>query len=145
MKNKKKLIIAGIATALVLAVALVIYTTLLQPKTDIGKTQDINGLFITVSDAQLISNSQKIRVHFKIKNDTEQKAGIGAGDFYITVNKKAYRMVGGDNFGQELEKGKTITGSGYYEFPKEQDNVLLTYTSPEGEKLNWDLGKVHEK
>ncbi|KGL42473.1 hypothetical protein BMT55_12680 [Listeria newyorkensis] len=145
MKNKKKFTIAGMVAILVLTVGLAINATLLQPKTDIGTTQDINGLFIKVADVQLVNNAKKVRVHFEVKNNTKQTTGIGAGNFHITVNKKDYQMTGGNNFGQEIAKGETITGDGYYEFPKEQDKVLLTYTSPEGETLTWDLGKVDEK
>lgn len=145
MKNIKKFTIAGIVAILVLAVALVLNTTLLQPKTDIGKTQDLSGLFIKVADAQLVDSTKKVQVHFEVKNNAKQATGIGAGNFHITVNKKDYQMTGGNNFGQEIAKGETITGNGYYEFPKEQGKVLLTYTSPEGETLTWDLGKVNEK
>lgn len=145
MKNKRKRIIVGIIVIAVIALSLIVNTILLQPKTDIGTTQDINGLFIKVADVQLVNNAQKVRVHFEVKNNMKQTTGIGAGNFHITVNKKDYQMTGGNNFGQEITKGETITGNGYYEFPKEQDRVLLTYTSPEGETLTWDLGKVDEK
>ncbi|EUJ44819.1 DUF4352 domain-containing protein [Paenilisteria rocourtiae] len=145
MKNKKKFTIAGMVAILVLTLGLAINATLLQPKTDIGKMQAIDGLFIKVAGAQLVDNSKKLRVHFEVENKMKQTTGIGAGNFHITVNKKDYQMTGGNNFGQEIAKGETITGNGYYEFPKEQDKVLLTYTSPEGETLTWNLGKIDEK
>lgn len=145
MKNKKKLTIAGIIVSTVIVVSLIVNAMLLQPKTDIGKTQDINGLQITVANAELVNQSSKVRVQFKVKNNTQQTTGIGAGNFHIRVGKKDYQMTSGDNFGQEIAKGKTITGKGYYKIPKEQSETLLIYTTPEGEKWTWNLGQVDEE
>ncbi|MBC1212419.1 DUF4352 domain-containing protein [Listeria booriae] len=145
MKNKKKFTIAGIIVSTLIVLSLIVNATLLQPKTDIGKTQDINGLNITVTNAELVNQSSKIRVQFKVKNNTKQTTGIGAGNFHIKVGKKDYQMTGGDNFGQEIAKGETITGNGYYKIPKKQEETLLIYTSPEGETWTWNLGKVDEE
>ncbi|WP_430534775.1 DUF4352 domain-containing protein [Listeria rocourtiae] len=145
MKNKKKFTIAGIIVSTVIVVSLIINATLLKPQTDIGKTQDINGLQITVANAELVNQSSKIRVQFKVKNNTNQTTGIGAGNFHIKVGKKDYQMTSGDNFGQEIAKDEVITGNGYYKIPKEQKETLLIYTSPEGETWTWNLGQVYEK
>ncbi|MBC1435200.1 hypothetical protein HB848_07580 [Listeria rocourtiae] len=145
MNNKKKLAIAGIVAIIVLTMTFIIHTTSLPPETDIGVTKNINGMFITATDVQPMDNAKKVRVHFEVKNNTKQTVGIGAGNFHITVNKKDYQMTDGNNFGQEIAKGEMLAGNGYYELPNKQGEIMLIYTSPEGETLTWNLGEVDGK
>ncbi|WP_077913484.1 DUF4352 domain-containing protein [Listeria rocourtiae] len=87
---------------------------------------------------------KKVKIKIHAKNKGTQPIGIGAGDFYLKIDGKKYTLASGNNFGQEIAKGKEITGYGYYTVPPKIKEAELVYIPQEKELEVWKLGDFND-
>lgn len=87
-------------------------------------------------------NKQMLIVEMNIKNTTKQESGAGAADFVVKAdNGKTYKVYGleAKNFGDVIAAGKTLTGKGYYEIPKDTKAVTFYYEPAGKRQAEWHL------
>lgn len=116
---------------------------------DVGKTRTANDLEITLTNIEMKdSNDNKkemAKIDFSIKNTGKEESGAGAGDFVIkTKDGKKHQVYGlnANNFGDVIQSGKTLKGSGYYEIPagKKEFTVLYEpFTEIAMDKIEWAI------
>ncbi|KGL41291.1 hypothetical protein BMT55_03565 [Listeria newyorkensis] len=116
---------------------------------DVGKTRTANDLEITLTNIEMKdSNDNKkemAKIDFSIKNTGKEESGAGAGDFVIkTKDGKKHQVYGlnANNFGDVIQSGKTLKGSGYYEIPAGQKEFTVLYepfTEMAIDKIEWAI------
>lgn len=87
-------------------------------------------------------NKQMLIVEMNIKNTTKEESGAGAADFVVKAdNGKTYKVYGleAKNFGDVIPAGKTLTGKGYYEIPKDTKAVTFYYEPAGKRQAEWHL------
>lgn len=85
---------------------------------------------------------QMLIVEMNIKNTSKQESGAGAADFVVKAdNGKTYKVYGleAKNFGDVIAAGKTLTGKGYYEIPKDTKAVTFYYEPAGKRQAEWHL------
>ncbi|MEQ6206856.1 DUF4352 domain-containing protein [Enterococcus mundtii] len=103
---------------------------------ELGKTKTTDEFEITVKQAEIVDNPlntdlghSTLKVDVSAKNITNKEQSIGTGDFKIKDAKgDEYTFTSSDNnFGDVVQPGKTIDGSGYYSIPNDMKAGVIIY------------------
>jgi hypothetical protein len=109
------------------------------------EAQYVKGLEITLNKVSVAKkggdNKHKIiSVKLTAKNTTNTEVGFGSNDFIVKVNdKKISPYSKGTNFGQMIEKEKSLTGTATFELPTETKKITLFYDAGEAGTASWEI------
>lgn len=109
------------------------------------EAQYVKGLEVTldsVSVAKKGDDDKKKILSIKLtaKNTTNAEVGFGSNDFIIKVNDKEISpYTKGANFGQMIEKEKSLTGTATFEVPADAKIMTLIYDAGDAGKASWEI------
>lgn len=142
----KKIIISILAVALLLTTG----CSIKKNQGDLGEKRVANTFEITpkkISSSALEGENQLITIDIEITNNDKGPLGIGAGDFFIRDEKGKETNIYGqrENFGEELGKGKTLTGKAYFKVSTDYSTFSLIYQPYQTIDAQWDNLQVPSK
>lgn len=113
-----------------------------EAKSDFNETRIANTFEITLkelSSSPLGKDNQLLTLEIEITNKDKGPLGIGAGDFFIRDEKGNKTKIYGqrENFGEVIEKGKSIKGKAYFKVPNSYSTFTLVYQPYETMDAEW--------
>ncbi len=122
---------------------------------ELGKTKKTDEFEITVKKAEIVDNPLNtdlghttLKVEVSAKNISDKEQSIGTGDFKIKdEDGNEYTFTSSDNnFGDVVQPGKTLNGSGYYSIPNDMKAGVIIYNPYESSsQQKWEAVFSKEK
>lgn len=109
---------------------------------NLNQTKEWNGIDITLQQLNVSYEKDQQNLEFivSVKNNSEKSFGIGAGEFTLkNEHNEKYKISEGDNFGGEIKKGESISGTMYFKVPLDTKKVTVMYSPDEKKTLLWDI------
>ncbi|PEO38857.1 DUF4352 domain-containing protein [Bacillus wiedmannii] len=126
-----------------------------EKKTELNTAKKTETVELKINSAKIVENNLNTDVnHVTLELDVEAKnlsqnpISVGTGDFIVkAADGKEYKFTGNENnFGDEIEPGKTLKGKGYYSIPEKEQDVLVIYKPYQStDQLKWDIGTPTNK
>lgn len=111
-------------------------------KGDLNEKRTANTFEITPKEllsSPLGGDNQLVTIEIEVTNKDKGPLGIGAGDFFIRDEKGNKTKIYGqrENFGEVIEKGKSIKGKAYFKVPNSDSTFTLVYQPYETIDAEW--------
>lgn len=111
-------------------------------KGDLNEKRTANTFEITPKEllsSPLGEDNQLVTIEIEVTNKDKGPLGIGAGDFFIRDEKGNKTKIYGqrENFGEVIEKGKSIKGKAYFKVPNSYSTFTLVYQPYETMDAEW--------
>ena len=109
------------------------------------EAQYVKGLEISLDKVSVSKKGDDdkhkiISVKLTAENTTNAEVGFGSNDFVVKFKDQEIAPYSkGANFGQMIEKEKSLTGTATFELPTEAKKVTLFYDAGEAGSASWEL------
>lgn len=112
-------------------------------KGDLNEKRTANTFEITpveLSSSPLDGDNQLLTIKIEVTNTDKGPLGIGAGDFFIRDKEGNETKIYGqrENFGEVIEKGKSIKDKAHFKVPNSYSTFTLVYQPYKTTDAEWE-------
>ncbi|WP_239257186.1 DUF4352 domain-containing protein [Listeria ilorinensis] len=108
------------------------------------KTKTVNNIDMKINQIKTTESTKEkinmVSIEMTFVNNDNSTVGVGAADFKIKSGDKTYTVYPqGNNFGDEIEPSKELTGKAFFELPETIKKGTLVYAPSEDELASWSI------
>ncbi|WP_099224807.1 DUF4352 domain-containing protein [Listeria costaricensis] len=108
------------------------------------KTKTVNNIDMKIGHIKTTESTEAkknmVSIEMSFLNNDNSTVGVGAADFKIKSGDETYTVYPqGNNFGDEIEPNKEMSGKAYFELPNTVKKGTLVYMPLEEEEASWSV------